>query len=166
MPLIVGLIALGKVALRVLYAETFDAALVLLPWMAWGMFFRLISWPMGLWLLARGSSWSVIVIEAMGAVIAAALPFFLLKSYGLVAAGAAFAISSLIYAAVLLVVFRFKSGAWFGARTYLWAGASAATFGATKLWTSFFPGMFSGVVPAMIVGGFCCWRYMVELRKA
>ena len=165
-PLVVALVALGKMALWVLYAESFDASLPLLPWMAWGIFFRLISWPMGLRLLARGSSRAVIAIEATSAAIAAALPFFLLKSYGLVAAGAAFALSALIYTILLLLVFRAKSGAWFGARTYLWAGASVVALAATQCWALYFPGMFYGILPVVIVAGFCVWRYLVELRNS
>lgn len=55
LPFIVALLTMGKLCIRLLYASTFDATLPLLSWMVWGVFLRLISWPMGHWMLARGS---------------------------------------------------------------------------------------------------------------
>ena len=164
MPLVVALVALGRLALHVLYAETFDAALPLLPWMAWGVFLRLMTWPMGFWLLARGSNRTVMAIEALGATAAAALPFFLLQRFGLVAAGAAFAVSCLTYAVMLGVTFRLKSGAWFGMKTLLWGAASAVVLIAAQWWTIRFPGIYAGIVPTAIIATFCGWRYWRELK--
>ena len=75
-PLVMALLALGKLSLHLLYDSSFDAALPLLNWMAWGVFIRLMTWPLGFWLLARGATGTVILLEAIGALIGAMLPIF------------------------------------------------------------------------------------------
>jgi len=166
LPLIVALMTLGRLALRLLFAETFDAALPLLPWMAWGVFFRLIAWPLGFWLLARSSSQAVIMIEAVGAALACLLPFLLLGRYGLVAAGVAFAASCLLYGLILVLVFRIKSGAWLGGRTWAWAAMASATLWAAQGFARILPGQYEGFAPAALVATVCFWRYRQEIRKA
>ena len=51
--------------------------------MVWGVFLRLIFWPMGYWMLTRGSSTSVILAEVIGNSILAAMPIVLMPIYGL-----------------------------------------------------------------------------------
>ena len=83
-PLIVALLTLGPLSIRLLYADTFDAAIPLLAWMAWGVFVRLVAWPLGFWMMARRSPRAFIVVEGAACLISLALPLVLMDRMGLV----------------------------------------------------------------------------------
>lgn len=116
-PLIVILLSLGGPCVRLLYAEGFAAAEPLLGWMAWGVFVRLLAWPLAFWLLARGSSRTMMIIEGSTALLMTALAVVLLSSLGLVGCAMGFAYGQVIYAGLLLLVARRRSGAWVSGRT-------------------------------------------------
>jgi PST family polysaccharide transporter len=119
-PLIVILLSLGGLCIRVLYAEGFTAAEPLLGWMTWGVFVRLLALPLAFWLLARGSSRTLMMIEGGSALLTAALAVVLLGSYGLYGCAMGFTCGQIINAALLLLVARRRSGAWVGGRTIRW----------------------------------------------
>ena len=116
-PLIVILLSLGGPCVRLLYAEGFAAAEPLLGWMAWGVFVRLLAWPLAFWLLARGSSRTMMIIEGSTALLMTVLAVVLLSSLGLVGCAMGFAYGQVIYAGLLLLVARSRSGAWVSGRT-------------------------------------------------
>jgi PST family polysaccharide transporter len=120
-PLILVLLSLGGLCLRLLYAEGFAAAEPLLGWMVWGVFVRLLAWPLAFWLLARGSSRTMMIIEGGSALLMTALAVVLLISFGLVGCAMGFAYGQVIYAGLLLLVARRRSGAWVSGRTLGWA---------------------------------------------
>jgi PST family polysaccharide transporter len=126
-PLIVLLLSLGGLCVRVLYAEGFTAAEPLLGWMAWGVFVRLLAWPLAFWLLARGSSRTMMIIEGGSALLMTALAVVLLRSFGLVGCAMGFACGQVIYAGLLLLVARRRSGAWVSGHTLGWALLCAMT---------------------------------------
>ncbi len=119
-PLIVVLLSLGGLCVRLLYAEGFAAAEPLLGWMAWGVFVRLLAWPLAFWLLARGSSRTMMVIEGSTALLMTALAVVLLRSFGVAGCAMGFAYGQVIYAGLLLLVARRRSGAWVSGRTLGW----------------------------------------------
>ena len=119
-PLIIVLLSLGGLCVRLLYAEGFAATEPLLGWMAWGVFVRLLAWPLAFWLLARGSSRTMMVIEGSTALLMTALAVVLLRSFGVVGCAMGFAYGQVIYAGLLLLVARRRSGAWVSGRTLGW----------------------------------------------
>jgi antigen flippase len=119
-PLIVVLLSLGGFCVRVLYAEGFAPAEPLLGWMAWGIFVRLLAWPLAFWLLARGSSRTMIIIEGSSALLMTALAVGLLRSFGVIGCAIGFACGQVIYGGLLLLVSRRRSKAWVGSRTLVW----------------------------------------------
>ena len=124
-PLIVVLLSLGGLCVRLLYADGFAAAEPLLSWMAWGVFVRLLAWPLAFWLLARGSSRTMMFIEGGSALLMTVLAVLLLRPFGLIGSAMGFACGQVIYAILLLWVARRRSGAWVSARTLGWALACA-----------------------------------------
>ena len=132
-PLLSLLLSAGSPMMSLLYAKGFEPALTLLDWMVWGVFLRLISWPLGYWLLARGSSKAVIAVEGLGGAVMTALPLIFLPMFGLVGAAIAYAVGYLVHAAVLLVMARRRSGSWLSGRTMLGAIASAIVLLCTQL---------------------------------
>ncbi|MFN5805086.1 MAG: polysaccharide biosynthesis C-terminal domain-containing protein [Opitutia bacterium] len=134
-PLLALLLAGGGPVLSLLYAKDFEPALPLLSWMVWGVFLRLISWPLGYWLLARGSSRAVIFVEGLSSALMTALPFWLLPRMGLVGAAVSFALGYVAYTVILLVMARRRSGSWLSLRTAVGAGLSSLALAATQ-WAS------------------------------
>ena len=114
LPTLVILVGAGGFCLHLLYAQTFDAALPVLTWMTWGILFRLLSWPMTYWLMARGSSKAVILAEGFSCTCSVVLPLFTVPSFGLAGAGIAFFLGHAIYAVALLAISRRRSGGWIG----------------------------------------------------
>lgn len=124
-PALVILVGAGRFCLHLLYAKTFDAALPVLDWMTWGVLFRLLSWPMTYWLMARGSSKAVIIAEGFSCVCSVLLPLVLIPILGLAGAGLAFCIGHAIYALALVSISRWRSGGWIGRpalQALVWAG--------------------------------------------
>jgi PST family polysaccharide transporter len=120
-PLIVVLLSLGGLCVRLLYAEGFTSSEPLLSWMAWGVFVRLLAWPLAFWLLARGSSRTMMIIEGGSALLMTALAIVLLRFFGLVGCAIGFAYGQVIYAGLLLLVARRRSGVGVSGHTLGWA---------------------------------------------
>jgi len=155
LPALVVLVGAGSFCLHLLYARTFDAALPVLAWMTWGILFRLLSWPMSYWLMARGSSKAVIMAEGFSCACSVALPLFTVPYFGLAGAGIAFFLGHAIYALGLLAISRRRSGGWIGRpalRSILWA---ALFMGCTQVLA---PISWFVVVAATLVSALVTWR--------
>jgi len=165
LPLITVLLTMGRLCIHLLYANTFDAAIPLLSWMVWGVFLRLISWPMGYWMLARGSSASVILAEVIGSSILAAMPIVLMPFYGLPGAAAGFFISYVCHTVIMMVLAFRRSGRWLGRQTLAWVSA-AATILALAQWTAgLIGGLYGGLIPSLVVTAGCAWAYFRAMKE-
>jgi O-antigen/teichoic acid export membrane protein len=119
--------------------------------MIWGVFFRIIAWPMGYWLMARGSSSSMIMVDAISNLLAAILPILLLPHLGLVGAAAAFFIGCLAYAGILVLVIRLRSGSWLSRDVFGWGVLAAVVLVLAQLSVASFHGEYWGIIPTAIV---------------
>lgn len=151
-PLLCGLLTLGPLGIRLLYASNgFEAAVPLLAWMAWGAFFRIIAWPMGYWLMARGSSRAMIGVDVSSSLLGAIMPVLLLPYYGLVGAAAAFLIGCLAYAGILVCVVRLRSGSWFSRVLFIQCALAATVLVLAQMSVAFFQGEYWGIIPTAVV---------------
>lgn len=164
LPLLTALQTMGGVGLRMLYDDRFERAEPLLDWMIWGVFLRLIAWPLGYWLLARGSIRTVVVVETCSNLVMALLPLVMVPVYGAVGASYAYAIGFVCYTFVMLSVSRYRSGRWISlhvlgwyALAALWLGMSQFMFGDDSGWV--------GVGPTVIVTIGCVWQYIIKVRQ-
>jgi PST family polysaccharide transporter len=164
-PLIVVLLSLGGLCVRLLYAEGFAAAEPLLGWMVWGVFVRLLAWPLAFWLLARGSSRTMMIIEGCTALIMTALAVVLLRSFGLVGCAMGFAYGQALYAVLLVLVARRRSGAWIGARTWGWTIFSAAVCVTAQAFAAALPSGLAAFVPAILSVAVAGFLYLRLLRR-
>jgi len=165
LPLIAGLLTLGQECIHLLYAQGFEQATPLLSWMVWGVFLRLLSWPMGYWLLARGSSRAVVIVESIASIIAVLLPLVLVPRFGIVGAAMGFFVSYVAYTAIMLVVSRKRSGRWISPSTLGWFILSASIIGISKLAITLLDGPYWGLIPTCIIAVSCCSIYFHKLRK-
>ncbi len=164
-PLIVMLLSLGDWCVRLLYADGFAAAVPLLNWMTWGVFLRLFAWPLAYWLLARGSNRTMIIIEGVSAVLMTLLAVALLGSFGLVGCAMGFAFGQGLYAFLLVLVARRRSGAWIGARTWGWTILSAAVCVTAQAFAAARPSGLAAFVPAILSVAVAGFLYLRLLRR-
>ncbi len=166
LPLLAALLTMGRVCIHWLYtADQFDPAIPLLAWMVWGVFFRLISWPMGFWLQARGSSRSVLIVELISNLILGLLPLVLIGPLGLSGAAIAFAAGYVAYAVLMALVMRWRTGHWIGARTWAWAVLAGAALAAAQWSVTSAEGDFWGLIPTGILGLLCAGIYYRTMRR-
>jgi PST family polysaccharide transporter len=164
-PLIVALLTLGTLSIRLLYADTFDAAIPLLAWMAWGVFARLVAWPIGFWMMARRSPRAFIVVEGATCLISLALPLLLMNRMGLVGAAVGFFWAAILYAALLICLLCRGSGMTPGAGT-----AKAIFFAALAVYACQWLGALSdhlyfGLLPTTLAAAGCFWCYRRIISK-
>jgi PST family polysaccharide transporter len=164
LPLLAILLTMGKLCVYLLYARTFDGALSLLPWMIWGVFVRLIAWPLGYWLLARGSVSSVILIELFGNLLGTLLPWLLLPAFGLEGAAIAFFASYVLYAVVMMSVARARCRRWLGVRTLAGFASAAVVLLLAQLSVRHATGLYWGLLPTAVIASGCLWAYRRALR--
>ena len=166
LPLLAALLTMGRVCIHWLYtAEQFEPAIPMLAWMVWGVFFRLVSWPMGFWLQARGSNRSVIVVELISNLILGLLPLFLIGPFGLQGAAIAFAAGYVAYAVLMTLVMRWRTGHWVGLRTWAWSGVAGLALAAAQFSVRWAVGDFWGLLPTGLLGLICAGIYYRTMRR-
>jgi PST family polysaccharide transporter len=110
LPLFAGLILFGRQLLTLLYSAEFAPAEDIQGWMIWGVACRLVSWPIGFWLMAKASAKEIFVIEGVGAAMAPLLMLALLPQFGFSAVGIAYFSQAVLYGALVLWFMYRKTG--------------------------------------------------------
>ena len=162
LPIITGLLTLNRLGIHFLYDDKFDAALPLLDWMIWGVFLRLLAWPLGYWMLAKGAPTTVVIVELSSNLAMVVLPVLLIPRYGLVGAAMAYFYGYLVYAVIMLMVARKRAGAWLSLRTLSLFIIAASILASAQYLSRITPGIYWGIIPTALVAGCCLWGY----RKA
>ncbi len=162
LPIFVGLVTMGGLGIRLLYASDFEPAAPLLNWMIWGVFVRLLGWPLGYWLVARGSMRTVIVAELACNLLMALLPLVLLPVLGLEGAAIGYFICFLVYALAMMLVARRRCGLWLRRRTLGWFLGATGLLLVSQGLAGLLPGPYWGILPAGLTALGCFHAY----RKA
>ena len=165
LPLIAGLLTLGQSCIYLLYARSFEPAIPLLSWMIWGVFFRLLSWPMGFWLIARGSPRAVVIVTASTNASAILFPLVLLPLIGISGAAIGFFISCISSTIIIIVVSHRRSGRWLSMQTLRWFALAAVALGLAQFIVSRLEGPYWGLIPTSIISLFCAWIYYRTLNR-
>jgi enterobacterial common antigen flippase len=139
LPGLLAALTLASLAIKLLYTAQFVPAADLLPWMALGVFGRVISWPTAFVLLALGASRWFASTETIFAAIWAALTYAMLEAFGIIGAAYAFALTYALYTAAMLWVTRVLIDFSWSTETLRLILASAAfvgvAFAARFLWS-------------------------------
>jgi enterobacterial common antigen flippase len=96
----------APLAIKLLYTPQFLPAADLLPWMALGVFGRVISWPVGFLQLALGASRWFAATETIFVGLWAALTYSMCEAFGIIGSAYAFALTYALYTAGMLWVAR------------------------------------------------------------
>jgi len=164
-PLIVALLTLGELSIRLLYNDKLAAATPLLAWMAWGVFVRLVAWPLGFWMMARRSSRAFIVVEGAGCLISLALPVILMGRMGLVGTAVGFFWAAILYA-VLLVYLMCRGPAMTpGVGTVKAVFLAALAVYACSWLGALSDNLYFGLLPTTLAAAACFWCYRRIIAK-
>jgi PST family polysaccharide transporter len=162
-PLIVAMLTLGKLSIRILYADAFDAAIPLLAWMSWGVFARLVAWPLGYWMMARRSPRAFIFVEGSACLLSVVLPFVFMGRMGLVGTAVGFFWSAIIYAILLVCLLCRGAGMSPGSRTVKAVFFASLSIYACQRLGALSEELYFGLLPTTLaaVGSFWCYRWII-----
>jgi PST family polysaccharide transporter len=128
-PGVLATITLAPLLLSGFYSPQFVAAADLLRWLCLGMMLRVVSWPMGYIIVAKGWQGLFIAIEIGAALIHVGLAALLLPRFGVDGAGMAFAALYACHGVAVYIIARRRCGFRFGAPN----AKLLATFGAASV---------------------------------
>lgn len=167
-PGVLATLTLAPVAMWLFYSPEFHPAAVILRWICLGMMLRIVAWPLGYILLAKGSRSLFFWTELASTGVHVGLAWMLVGTFGSVGAGIAFFglyvwHGGLIYAITnRLTGFRWsKANLGLGA---VFIAGSGAIFSLT-LWLPLWQSVFVGSVATVTSGLFSLWRLIAILPK-
>ena len=96
-PLIISLLLFSKLILSILYTSQFIGAETLLNWQVLGTFLKILSWPLGFILLAKGKGLLFFVSEVIFSVFYLVSIYCLFPSFGISSAGIGYLIAYFVY---------------------------------------------------------------------
>jgi PST family polysaccharide transporter len=164
-PCFVGLVLFGQTLLSLFYTAEFQGALDLLRWMIWGVACRLVSWPLGYWLLARATPKQLFWLESIAAIIVMALTFLLVPWFGLMGAGIAFLAGAIIYGLMMIAFVYHKVGRSISPKGILFSGLAIVAMAMAQLVVM---GQYSLWIPALtlaVVTLMSGLAYYVTIKK-
>lgn len=165
LPVLVSMITMGNVALGLLYSNDFLPAHPLLKWMIWGVFLRVFTWPLGFWLLGRGSANSVALSEGIANLVSALLPLALMPVMGLAGAAAAFFAANLFYAFLICYILHRKTRLMISAETAISFLLAAFALGLSQWLAGIFEGFLVGLTISFVVTCACVLIYRSEIHQ-
>jgi antigen flippase len=119
-PGVIATLTLAPLVIALFYSVQFHAAEGLLRWLCLGMTLRVITWPMGFLVVAKGHPTWLFVSELAWTVANVGLSWICLKSFGLNGAGIAFFASYIVHAMITYPIVRRLSG-------FRWSAANRRT---------------------------------------
>jgi enterobacterial common antigen flippase len=109
-PGVIATITLAPVILTMFYTAKFQEASYLVRWLCLGMMLRIVAWPMGFIILAKGASRIFFWTEVAATLVHVGLAWLLINTVGLNGAGEAFFGLYLWHTAVIYIIARQLSG--------------------------------------------------------
>jgi len=119
-PGVIATLAFAPVIIELFYTAEFHAAVDVLRWLCLGMTLRIISWPMGFIIVAKGAQNVFFWSEAVWTVAYTGLAWVSIGSFGLSGAGIAFFESYILHGLMIYCIVRRLSG-------FRWSSANRRT---------------------------------------
>lgn len=109
-PIIIGMLTTVDIIVRLFYSKQFDSTGQILSWQIAGDFFKILSWPMGFILLAKGKGGTFVATELSWCLFYFFGVYILWDIVGLESTGIAFLVSYVFYLLSLLFVTKKIAG--------------------------------------------------------
>ncbi len=119
-PGVIATLTFAPVVISLFYSAEFNAAVGILRWVCLGMTLRVITWPMGFIILAKGESNFFFWTELAWTVVNIGLSWLCLRSFGLNGVGMAFFGSYVFHGIMIYPIVRHLSG-------FRWSAANIKT---------------------------------------
>lgn len=110
LPLLAAMMVFAPLIIQIFYAESFSAAVPVLRWCLFGALGRVLSWPLGFVMMAKGKGRLFFVTELLKVSVHVAAVYSLSLLFGLEGAGVAFMTMYLFYTVQVLFVAHFLIG--------------------------------------------------------
>ncbi|HCO67860.1 MAG TPA: O-antigen flippase [Dysgonomonas sp.] len=102
-PIIIALLLLSKIILTLLYSSQFAGGSSMMNWQVLGTFFKVLSWPLGFILLAKGKGRLYFISEMLFLVSYLAFTYLLYDKFYLESAGIAYFLAYIVYLFIVLI---------------------------------------------------------------
>ncbi|WP_024296786.1 O-antigen translocase [Methylomicrobium lacus] len=109
-PGVIGTLTFAPLVIALFYTSKFEGAVEILRWLCLGMTLRVISWPMGFIIVAKGVQNLIIFSELAWTVVYLGLAWLSVSAFGLKGAGIAFFGSYVFHVLMIYVIVRRLSG--------------------------------------------------------
>ncbi|HEY6630819.1 MAG TPA: O-antigen translocase [Rhizobiaceae bacterium] len=109
-PGVIATLVLAPLVVRIFYTPEFYPAADLLRWICLGMMLRIVAWPMGFIVIAKGARMTFICTELAASAVHVGLAWMFVGEFGAVGAGAAFLALYVWHAILIYLVVRRMSG--------------------------------------------------------
>jgi PST family polysaccharide transporter len=109
-PGMIATMTFAPLVIALFYSARFDAAVPILRWVCLGMTLRVIAWPMGFILLAKGAQQLFFWIEVGAAAVHIGAAWLFIGHLGLTGAGVAFFTLCLCHAVAIYFIVRHVTG--------------------------------------------------------
>ncbi len=110
LPGLMLIVALAPLIVPMLFTQEFLPAVDLIKWMSLGCLGRVLSWPLGYYLLSAGLGRWFVATETMFVCLHVALVFYLMPEFGIMGASISFAILYAAYWLGMIMVVRCHTG--------------------------------------------------------
>ena len=100
-PVILGMIAFAPWVIELLYSSDFRPAVEVLRWQLLADVLKVVSWPLGFMLLAKGAARTFLAVETLGAVLLVLGIFIGLPILGVAATGVSYLVGFVIYVPIV-----------------------------------------------------------------
>jgi PST family polysaccharide transporter len=152
LPGVLATMALAPWLLRLLATAEFMEGASTLRWLSMGVVCRMITWPMGFILMAKGMTVAFVAVELLAGMLQLGLLAICLKWWGLEGAGVAFlATNAVMMGVVAVIIWRISGFQWSPQCTGLILGAAAA-LALVEVCLRWLPG-WAGILTALAITG-------------
>jgi antigen flippase len=163
-PGLMGTLAVAPLLITAFYSEQFADAVPVLRWFCLGMLLRVVAWPMGFIVLAKGDQRTFLWTEIAATLVQVGLSWVLLRTVGLVGAGVAFVGLYVWHGLLIFFIVRRMSGFHWTRENVvlmsLFVGMTIVVLAAVEL-LPFWPGL--GV--ALLGTGIGCWYSLAQMVR-
>jgi len=146
-PGVVATLVLAPLVIRMFYSADFFPAVEVLRWQILGVFLRMVSWPLGFTILAKGKGRIFVATEMTANAVHVCLVFWGIQKWGLQGTGMAFFGLYIFYS----VFMRFVVGRVSGFR-WSWAYLRLLSVYALLIFEAFAVPLVYGPIPALVIG--------------
>jgi enterobacterial common antigen flippase len=116
-PGVMGTLTFAPLVIQLFYSSKFGPAVEVLRWICLGMLLRVVTWPIGFIVVAKGARWPFFWSELGGSALQVALAWVFMVRFGLKGTGIAFFTAYVFYLGIVFLVVRSLSG-------FQWSAAS------------------------------------------